>query len=497
MLRIKLTLTVSSFFWTKTLLMLFFHSLPAVKKTPVFAITVILFWWLCGLGSAQAQSAQPNFIIILADDLGYGDLGCYGHPTIRTPQLDRMAQEGVRFTQFYTGSPVCTPSRAALLTGRLPIRSGMWGKRRVLFPNSAGGLPPEEITIAELLQTRGYATGIVGKWHLGHLPEFLPTKQGFDSYFGVPYSNDMGRIRTTRHDPAQPLADQPVKNAVPLPLYRDEQKIEEEPDQRELTKRYTEEAIRFIVEHKDRPFFLYYPSNFPHVPLYASDRFEGSSKRGIYGDVVTELDWSVGRILATLREQGIDSNTMVIFTSDNGPWLTQFEHGGSAGLLREGKGTCFEGGMRVPAIAWWPGKIKTNTVAEGVATAMDLLPTLAQLTGATLPAVPLDGEDISNLLFSTGEKERSKPVYFYASEKLFAIRKGKWKVHFTTPGSSATRGQAASPEPPLLYDLENDPSEKYDLAARYPELIQEFRALREKQLGIIPAPPQLDKLIGE
>ena len=281
------------------------------------------------------DSQRPNFIIIFADDLGYGDLGCYGHPTIHTPNLDRMAGQGMRFTQFYSAASVCTPSRAALLTGRLPIRSGMCSdSRRVLFPDSAEGLPQEEVTLAEALKAQGYATACIGKWHLGHHPEYLPTRHGFDTYFGIPYSNDMR----------------------PCPLMRNEEVLEEPAEQATLTARYTEEAIGFIKAHRDEPFFLYFPHTFPHVPLFASDRFKGTSKRGLYGDVVEELDWSVGQVLKALEECDLGDRTLVVFTSDNGPWLTQSERGGSAGLLREGKGSTWEGGMREPAIAWWPGR---------------------------------------------------------------------------------------------------------------------------------------------
>ncbi|MEX2335683.1 MAG: sulfatase [Fulvivirga sp.] len=284
---------------------------------------------------AQKKAKKPNFIIIFADDLGYGDLGCYGHPTIKTPNLDQMAQEGMRFTQFYVGANVCTPSRAALLTGRLPVRYGLTGGSGVFFPNSAGGLPQSEVTIAKALKEKAYKTGIIGKWHLGHLPEYLPSSHGFDYYFGISYSNDMIHARN--------------ENFPPLPLYRNNEVIEEGIDQTTLTKRYTEEAVDFIKENKNQPFFLYYPNNFPHVPLFASENFKGKSKRGLYGDVVEELDWSVGEILKTLKELNLDKNTLVVFTSDNGPWLTKKERGGSAGLLFEGKGSAYEGGMRVPA----------------------------------------------------------------------------------------------------------------------------------------------------
>jgi arylsulfatase len=311
-----------------------------------------------------------------------------------------MAAEGMRFTQFYAGASICTPSRAALLTGRLAIRTGIHAGKRgtpsVFNTHSASGLPLKEITIAEMLKPRGYATGIIGKWHLGHLPQFLPTKQGFDYWFGLPYSNDMGKIATTRQDPDNPGATLPRANVPPLPLYRNDSVIETEPDQHYLTKRYTAEVIRFIKRNKNKPFFLYYANNFPHVPLYASPKFQGKSKRGLYGDVVEELDWSVGQVLKTLKDLKLANNTLVIFTSDNGPWLTQLDHGGSAGMLYDGKHSTYEGGIREPAIAWWPGTIKPDVICTSLASAMDLLPTFASLSKTTLPKdLALDGTDIS------------------------------------------------------------------------------------------------------
>lgn len=442
-----------------------------------------------GASEAYAQSKQPNFIIIFADDLGYGDLGCYGHPTILTPNLDKMAAEGTKFTQFYVGAAVCTPSRAALLTGRLSIRTGIYGRRSVYFPNSPGGLPLNEITIAELLKTKGYATGIIGKWHLGHLQKFLPIHQGFDYWFGIPYSNDMGKIATTRLNPDRPNATEPRPEATPLPLYRNARVIEEEPDQHYLTQRYTQEAISFIKNSnsENKPFFLYYANNFPHIPLYASPDFEGKSKRGIYGDVVAELDWSVGQVLKTLKDLAIDENTLVLFTSDNGPWLTQLDHGGSAGLLYEGKNSTYEGGMRVPAIARWPGKIKANTVATAVVSAMDILPTFAHLSGAELPKDRvLDGMDISDLLFNKTDKVRDI-LYYYSNNNLYAVRKGPWKAHFITHPSYSK--EAPMPhDPPLLYNMDEDPSEKYDIAKQHAAIVGDLTKEYEKQKAVKAAP---------
>ena len=448
--------------------------------------------------AGYSQSTPPNIIVIFADDLGYGDLSCYGNPTILTPNLDKMAAEGMRFTQFYVGAGICTPSRAALLTGRLAIRTGIHagvrGTPSVFGVHSASGLPLKEITIAEMLKTKGYATGIIGKWHLGQLPQFLPRKQGFDYWFGLPYSNDMGRIATTRVDPEEPDATAPRSNMPPLPLYRNDSVIELEPDQHYLTKRYTEEAIRFIKGNKGKPFFLYYASNSPHVPLYASPAFAGKSKRGLYGDVVEELDWSVGQVLKTLKDLKIDKNTLVIFTSDNGPWLTQLDHGGSAGLLYGGKHSTYEGGMREPAIFWWPGKIKANIICTALATTMDLLPTFESLSNATMPKdLILDGVDMSDLLFQKRDKVRDF-IYYYFNADLYAVRKGPWKAHFTTH-MGFSKEAPVTYKTPLLYNIEVDPSEKYNVASQHPDIVADLRKEYEKQKAIIPAPPELIKIL--
>jgi len=441
---------------------------------------------LCvSLWSTIAQNNEnpkhPNIIVIFADDLGYGDLSCYGHPTINTPNLDKMAIEGMRFTQFYVGASVCTPSRAALLTGRLPIRSGMAGSDKsgnVLYPRSKGGLPLSEITIAEALKTKNYKSAIIGKWHLGHEKEFMPLNQGFDYYFGIPYSNDMIPPR--------------YEEAPLLPLYENDIVIESDPDQRLLTKRYTEKAVKFITENKDTPFFLYYPNNFPHTPLYASDSFQDKSKRGLYGDVVEELDWSVGEILKTLRDLGIAENTLVLFTSDNGPWLLRNEDGGSAGLLYEGKSSSYEGGYRVPAIAWWPGIIKGGQTTQAIAATMDIYVTALKLAGANLPDDrKIDGFDLFPLLTNSKQEIRDI-IYYYSRHELYAVRKGPWKAHFTTKPSY----QKVSPEihePPLLYNIENDPSEKYEIGKYHPLVIEELQKLFEAHIrDIEPVTSQLD-----
>ncbi|MEM9663520.1 MAG: sulfatase [Bacteroidota bacterium] len=436
------------------------------------------------MAGCAAPEEPPNIIVIFADDLGYGDVGAYGHPTIRTPHLDQMALEGVRFTQFYAGASVCTPSRAALLTGRLPVRSGMASDgSRVLFPDSRYGLPASELTLAEVLREEGYATAALGKWHLGHRAAYLPTRHGFDVFFGIPYSNDMSPATNPRWDRAQGFP--------PLPLMRNEEIAEEEPDQHYLTPRLTAEATAFMEAHQDQPFFLYLAHPFPHVPLFASPDYAGTSAAGLYGDVIEELDGSVGEILAAVRRLGLERRTLVVFTSDNGPWLTRGVEGGSAGPLRDGKGTTWEGGLRVPAIAWWPG-----TIAPGVTTALastlDLLPTAAQLAGATLPdTLVLDGVDLMPLLTGTQDAVRDT-VFYYRGAQLWAVRQGPWKVHFTT--QSAYVGDIpVTHDPPLLFHLEHDPAERLNVAPQHPEVAMRLQQLAaEHRAATPPTPSWLD-----
>jgi len=436
--------------------------------------------------------AVPNIVIIYADDLGYGDLGCYGHPTIRTPNLDRMAAEGVRFTQFYSAAEVCTPSRAALLTGRYPVRSGMCHDQiRVLRNNSTGGLPQEEVTLAELLKAQGYRTACIGKWHLGvwaNDPRHHPMNHGFDFQFGLPHSNDMNP-NPGNPKRANALADQKA-GYWNSPLYRGMELVERPADQTTLTRRYTEEAVNFIAQDKKKPFFLYFPHTFPHTPLFASKDFKGRSPRGLYGDVVEELDWSVGRLLDTLRETGLAENTVVFFSSDNGPWLTMGETGGSAGLLREGKGSTWEGGMRVPGIAWWPGRIQP-AVCRDVACTMDLFTTFAKLGGAKAPQDrEIDGKDIAPLLLNGGKVEREVFCY-YRGTRLYAARVGPWKAHFITQPAYGPEKPAVHAVPEL-FNIEEDPSESRDVSSQHPDIISRIQAAVEKHRATVKeAPSQL------
>jgi arylsulfatase len=430
--------------------------------------------------SALALSPRsPNIVLILADDLGYGDLGCYGARDIRTPNLDRLAKQGMRFTDFYAAQAVCSASRAALLIGCYPNRLGIHG---ALGPNATHGLNPSELTIAEVLKARGYATAICGKWHLGHRPEFLPLRHGFDEYFGLPYSNDMW----PRHPEAKP-------GTYPdLPLIDGDRVVGLNPDQTRLTTQYTERAVAFIDANRHRPFFLYVPHSMPHVPLHVSDKFRGKSKAGLYGDVIQELDWSVGEILRALKRHQLERNTLVIFTSDNGPWLSYGDHAGSSGGLREGKGTAWEGGVRVPCLMRWPDRIPARSVCREPVMTIDLLPTLARVTGGQPPTNRIDGLDIWPLM--AGERGAKSPhealFFYYNVSELLAIRSGRWKLILPhtyrtlagRPGGTGGRPVTydAAQTDRALFDLEADRGETKDVAALHPEVVARLQALAER-----------------
>lgn len=410
-------------------------------------------------------SDLPNIVFIFADDLGYGDLSCFGATDISTPNIDRIAKEGIKFTSFLSASPVCSPSRAGLLTGRMPQRMGI---NSVFFPESLTGMDPEEITMAEILKSKGYRTGVVGKWHLGHMEKFLPLNQGFDEYFGIPYSNDMSSV-----------------------VYMRGNEVEEfEVNQRFTTRTYTEESLKFIDSNEDAPFFLYLAHNMPHVPIYASPEFEGKSGRGLYGDVIQELDWSVGEILKKLGEKGILENTLIVFSSDNGPWLVMEDHGGSAGPLREGKQFTFEGGVRVPTVAMWKGKIDPGQTYENLATQMDWFPTFCILVGAEIPQDrEIDGKDLSAVLFENGNRESDTFLYYMLSSQE-GYREGDWKIKRPFAGFAGSRGmKRVDAHDTLLFNLKNDPGETTNLAQENAEkTAQMMRAmdLAVKQLGPLP-----------
>lgn len=432
--------------------------------------------------SALASPAeQPNFVVIFADDLGYGDLAVYGAETIRTPNLDRMAAEGMRFTDFYATAPFCSPSRASLLTGRYPVRAGV---PYVLFPTELTGLPPAEITIAEILSDKGYATAAIGKWHLGWPKPFRAQRHGFDFFYGLPYSNDM-----LKWEPDSVL--RPQHAFWDLPLLDNDEIVEAPVNQHTLTRRYTERAVRFIEDSRNRPFFLYLPHTFPHNPQYASEDFEGRSPHGLYADTVEELDWSVGEVLQTLRDLKLDEKTLVVFTSDNGPtrgggrWGNR-NGGGSAGGLRGNKGTTFEGGMREPGIFRWPGKIDAGTETSQPASILDLLPTLAGLANADVPDDRvLDGRSIADVLLGETEALPQEPFFYYFGTQLQAVRLGKWKLFLrrTQPAEqSASLWYLQNPElferhhrmrqEPELYDLDADRGETRNLASERPEIVE-------------------------
>jgi arylsulfatase len=434
-----------------------------------------------------ARSRRPNVVLILADDLGYGDLGCYGAADIATPNLDRMAAEGARFTSYCVPQAVCSASRASLLTGCYPNRVSVL---HALMPWAENGLAPEEETIAELLREKGYVCGAFGKWHLGHHPEFLPLRHGFDEYFGLPYSNDMWPVGFD----GRPAGSEDAKSRYPvLPLIEGNDKVGEvriPADQDRLTELYTARAVRFIARHRDRPFFLYVPHSMPHVPLGVSAEFRGRSRRGPYGDVIMEIDASVGRILAALKDHGLDRRTLVLFLSDNGPWLNFGDHAGSAGPLREGKGTEWEGGVRVPFVVRWPGRIRPGLVCRDLAASMDILPTVAAAAGARLPGREIDGLDLLPLLRGVRGSSPRNELYYYYGTELHAVRSGRWKLHVPhaypsyegmVPGRDGFPGETVRRETGYaLYDLEEDVGERNDLSSERPDVVARLMSVAER-----------------
>jgi arylsulfatase A-like enzyme len=438
-------------------------------------IAVAAFFPFSASLPAIAVQRPPNVVIIFADDLGYADIGTFGAKGYQTPNLDRMAAEGVRLTNFYVAQAVCSASRMALLTGCYPNRVGIQG---ALDHRANHGIHDDETTIAEVLKQRGYATAIYGKWHLGHHPQFLPARHGFDDYFGLPYSNDMW----PKH-PERP-------SAYPdLPLIEHDKVVQLMPDQSQLTTWYTERAVRFIETNKDKPFFIYLPHSMPHVPLFVSDKYKGKTQQGLYGDVIEEMDWSVGQVLATLRRLNLDRNTLVIFTSDNGPWMSYGNHAGSPGPFRESKGTSFEGGVRVPFVARWPGRIPAGKTVTAPAMTIDLLPTVAKLTGAELPKRRIDGLDIGPLLaVKRNAQSPHDALYFYWGQSLHAVRAGKWKLHLPHPyqhldraGADGKAGRYVSRQIELsLFDLEADPGETTNVAEQNPEVVKRLMVYVER-----------------
>ena len=436
--------------------------------------------------AAGAKSKSPNIVVIFMDDMAYADIGPFGSNSYPTPNIDRMAKEGRKFSDFYVTQAVCSASRAGLLTGCYNVRVGIFG---ALGPKSNHGLHENEMTLAELCKQKGYNTAIYGKWHLGHHKPFLPMQHGFDDYFGLPYSNDMWPYHPgVLHLPMQ----ERLKRWPHLPLIYKNKVINPQvsgKDQEQLTTQYTEHAVKFIETNKTKPFFLYVPHSMVHVPLYVSEKFKGKSKSGLFGDVMMEVDWSVGQILDTLRKNKLDKNTLVIFTSDNGPWLSYGDHAGSSGPLREGKGTMFEGGCRESTLMWWPGTVPANSTCSTPAMTIDILPTVAELIGANLPDHKIDGKSILNLVTGKNNKSPQEAYYFYYGQQLQAMRMGKWKLHFPhnyrtmngKPGGTGgipTKYSQAKIEL-SLFNLHQDIGETTDVKANYPKILTKMLELGE------------------
>lgn len=436
----------------------------------------------------RVQEPLPNIIIFYADDLGYGDLESYGHPTIRTPHLTKLAREGQQWTQFYAAAPVCTPSRGSLMTGRLPARIGLEapaGLPNVFLSFSTGGLPYEEVTLPMLLQQRGYKTGLIGKWHLGATKEHGPNRYGFDYFFGLASSND--------HDPAVPFTmdlffEEPNEAHWAVPLYRNQAKIEAATNQTLLNQRLTQEAAEFAKTNSNQPLFLMLAFSYPHVPLFPAPEFRGRSQAGLYGDVVEEMDDSVGKVMAAMAARRDGRKTLVIFTSDNGPISLMRQNGGSAGPLRGGKATTWEGGMRVPTIFWGPGLVQPGRVQE-LGSQLDVLATLAELTGATLPKDrPFDGQSILATLKTKSATPR-ETLFYYRAGRIFAVRDRRYKAHFITQGGYGDQDGPVEHARPIIFDLWADPGERYPLENPNPELIRHFEMLRDQQRANVPLSP--------
>jgi arylsulfatase A len=445
---------------------------------------------ITGAAAAErpATPRRPNIVVLLADDMGYGDLGSYGHPVHRTPNIDRLAAEGQRWTDFYAAAPVCTPSRGSLLTGRLPARIGLEapaGAPNVFYTFSTGGLPLEEVTIAELLKPAGYATALIGKWHLGFTPHYSPNAQGFDYFFGTLGSNDQDPVGQWSLDLFFKEPDSADWNVA---IYRNGQQVERPAQQASLTRRYTDEAIAFMERNRRRPFFLMLAYNMPHTPLFASAQFRRQSLGGLYADVIEELDWSVGKVIAALGRLGIADDTLVVFTSDNGPISFFRERGGSAGLLRGGKGMTWEGGMRVPGIFWGPAFVQRGT-AHGLGSQLDLFATIADLAGQKLPAdVATDGRSLRATLATRAPSPRNT-VFYYRGGQIYALRSGALKAHFVTQGAYGEDDQPVAHDPPLVFDLSQDPSERFPLSNPDPALVRRLMELKAEQERVTPLAP--------
>lgn len=443
----------------------------------IFIYLVILLVFACSEKPAPEIKRAPNVVLIFTDDQGYEDVGVFGSPDIETPNLDQMAKEGIKLTNYYSAQPICSASRAGILTGCYPNRIGI---HNALGPGQKIGINASETTLAEMLKANGYKTAIFGKWHLGDDLKFSPTRHGFDEYFGIPYSNDMW--------PFHPWQGE-VFNFPPLPLFENETVIDTLTDQSQLTTQLTERSVDFINRNKDNPFFLYVPHPQPHVPLFVSEKFKGKSKRGLYGDVIMEIDWSAGQILDALKKNGIDDNTIVIFTSDNGPWLAYGDHAGSALPLREGKGTGWDGGQRVPFIMKYPNKVKAGQISDTPMMAIDLLPTIAEVTQSELPEKTIDGKSAWNLLSGESNESPQKAYFFYYRvNELFGVRYGKWKMYFPhryrtmdgqEPGKDGLPGdyRMVDMEEIELYDIESDISETNNVAENNPEVVSEIKVL--------------------